>query len=67
MNAAVAEFRRYWWELLAARPEGFPWLHAAAKKLTGITVIDLTTGQPPGTFCGGAGRLPISSDRGVFE
>ena len=21
----------------------------------------------PGTFCGGAGRLPFSSDRGVFE
>ena len=39
VNAAVAEFRRYWWELLAARTEGFPWLQVAAKKLTGVTVI----------------------------
>lgn len=36
VNAAVAEFTRHWRGLLAARPEGFPWL-----KVAGITVIDL--------------------------
>jgi hypothetical protein len=37
----VAGFRRHWWDLLASRPEGFPWLKVAGKGLTGITVIDL--------------------------
>ena len=26
INAAVTVFRRHWWGLLAARPDGFPWL-----------------------------------------
>jgi hypothetical protein len=39
--AAVTAFRRHWWTLLAARPEGFPWLTVAGRQLTGITVVDL--------------------------
>ena len=67
VNAAVAEFRRYWWELLAARPEGFPWLQVAAKKLTGITVIDLDASvvfagsekeNAKATYKGGIGFCP---------
>ena len=49
VNAAVTEFRRHWWGLLADRPQGFPWLKAAGKELTGITVLE------PGAsvvFCG---------------
>ena len=30
LNAAVTSFRRHWWGLLAARPEGFPWLTVTA-------------------------------------
>jgi Transposase DDE domain group 1 len=41
LNAAVVEFRRRWWGLLAARPEGFPWLRVAGRELTGVTVVDL--------------------------
>ncbi len=41
LNHAVAGFRRRWWGLLAARPEGFPWLAVAGKELTGFTVVDL--------------------------
>lgn len=41
VNAAVTEFRRHWRGLLSARPEGFPWLKAAGRELTGITVVDL--------------------------
>jgi hypothetical protein len=41
LNAAVTAFRRHWWGLLAARPEGFPWLRVAGRELTGITVVDL--------------------------
>ena len=41
LNAAVTEFRRHWWALLAARPEGFPWLKVAGRELTGVTVVDL--------------------------
>ena len=26
LNTAVTSFRRHWWGLLVARPEGFPWL-----------------------------------------
>ena len=41
ITAAVTVFRRHWWGLLAARPEGFPWLTVAGRELTGITVVDL--------------------------
>jgi Transposase DDE domain group 1 len=41
LNAAVTGFRRHWWGLLAARPEGFPWLRVAGRELTGVTVVDL--------------------------
>ena len=41
INAAVTVFRRHWWALLAARPDGFPWLKVAGRELTGITVVDL--------------------------
>ena len=41
LNAAVTEFRRRWWSLLAARPEGFPWLKVAGRELTGVTVAGL--------------------------
>jgi Transposase DDE domain group 1 len=41
INTAVTVFRRRWWGLLAARPEGFPWLQVAGLELTGITVMDL--------------------------
>jgi hypothetical protein len=41
INAAVVAFRRRWWALLSARPEGFPWLKVAGRELTGITVVDL--------------------------
>ena len=41
INAAVTVFRRHWWRLLAARPDGFPWLRVAGRELTGITVVDL--------------------------
>ncbi len=40
INAAVTAFRRHWWALLAARPEGFPWLTVAGRQLTGITVVE---------------------------
>ena len=41
VNAAVTAFRRHWWGMLAARPQGFPWLTVAGRELTGITVLDL--------------------------
>jgi hypothetical protein len=41
INAAVTAFRRYWWGLLADRPDGFPWLTVAGRELTGTTVLDL--------------------------
>ena len=41
INTAVIAFRRHWWGLLAARPDGFPWLTVAGRELTGITVVDL--------------------------
>jgi len=41
VNAAVTRFRRHWWGILAARPDGFPWLRVADRELTGITVVDL--------------------------
>jgi len=67
LNAAVAAFRGHWWGLLAARPEGFPWLRVADRELTGITVLDLDASvvfaasdkenaQP--TYKGGVGFCP---------
>jgi hypothetical protein len=67
VNTAVTRFRRYWWELLAGRPEGFPWLRVAGRELTGITVVDLDASivfaasekenaQP--TYKGGIGFCP---------
>ena len=41
VNTAVTGFRRQWWEVLARRPEGFPWLRVAGRELAGITVVDL--------------------------
>src|SRR5690349_23038812 len=41
ITTAVTAFRRHWWGLLAARPDGFPWLRVAGRELTGITVVDL--------------------------
>ena len=41
LNTAVTGFRRHWWALLAARPEGFPWLKVAGREITGVTVVDL--------------------------
>jgi len=67
VNAAVVEFRRYWWGQLADRPEGFPWLSVAGRELTGITVLDLdATVVPAGsekenakaTYKGGIGFVP---------
>jgi hypothetical protein len=67
VNAAVTRFRRYWWGILAARPEGFPWLRVAGRELTGITVVGLDASivfaasekenaQP--TYKGGTGSCP---------
>lgn len=36
-----ARVRRHVWNLLAARPSGFPWLTVAGKRLTGWIVIDI--------------------------
>jgi len=33
IDTAVTVFRRHWWGLLAARPEGFPWLKVAGREL----------------------------------
>lgn len=41
IHQAVCRFRRLWWGMLAARPEGFPWLKVAGRELAGTTVIDL--------------------------
>jgi hypothetical protein len=67
VNAAVTEFRRRWWGLLAARPEGFPWLKVAGRELTGVTVIDLDASivlagsekeNAKATYKGGTGFCP---------
>ena len=42
LNAAVAAFRGHWWGLLAARPEGFPWLRVADRG------VDRDHGAGPG-------------------
>src|SRR4051794_28302790 len=52
LTAAVTSFRRSWWGLLAARPEGFPWLGVGGRELTGITVVDL-----------GASIVPCASEK----
>jgi hypothetical protein len=41
VNTAVVAFRRHWWGLLAARPQGFSWLRVAGRELRGVTVVDL--------------------------
>jgi DDE family transposase len=67
LNTAVTSFRRHWWGLLVARPEGFPWLRVAGRELTGVTVVDLDASivfaasdkenaQP--TYKGGIGFCP---------
>lgn len=67
LNAAVTEFRRGWWGILAARPEGFPWLRVAGRELTGVTVLDLDASIVPAasgkqnakaTYKGGIGFCP---------
>jgi hypothetical protein len=68
IHQAVCRFRRRWWGLLAARPEGFPWLMVAGRELTGTTVIDLdasvvkvtTEGKENSrpTYKGGVGYVP---------
>lgn len=67
INTAVVEFRRHWWRLLAARPDGFPWLRVAGRELTGITVVDLDASlvfsasdkeNAKATYKGGIGFCP---------
>jgi hypothetical protein len=68
IHQAVCRFRRWWWSLLAARPEGFPWLKVAGRELTGITVIDLDASvvqvasdqkeNAKPTYKGGIGYVP---------
>lgn len=68
VRAAVCRFRRYWWGLLAARPQGFPWLRVAGRELTGVTVIDLDASvvqagssakeNARATYKGGVGFVP---------
>ncbi len=41
LNAAVTAFQAHWWELLAAGPDGLPWLTVAGRQLTGVTVVDM--------------------------
>lgn len=68
IRQAVCRFRRLWWGILAARPEGFPWLRVAGRELTGTTVIDLdasvvtvssdTKENSRPTYKGGVGFVP---------
>lgn len=68
ITGAVTRFRAHWWGLLAARPEGFPWLKVAGRELTGITVVDLdasvvlagseTKENAKATYKGGVGFVP---------
>jgi hypothetical protein len=67
IDAAMAGFRRHWWGLLEARPEGFPWLKVAGKELTGVTVVDLDASvvftasdkeNAAATYKGGTGFCP---------
>ena len=66
-STAVTRFRRHWRDVLAKRPEGFPWLRVAGRELTGITVVDLDASivfAAPGkenaqaTYKGGVGFCP---------
>ncbi len=70
INTAVTVFRRHWWGLLAARPEGFPWLKVAGRELTGITVMDLdgTSAVSVGRFGGAAqGAGPLLPGQGRLQ
>jgi hypothetical protein len=68
IHQAVCRFRRIWWSLLEARPEGFPWLTVAGRELTGTTVIDLDASvvlaaspakeNAKATYKGGVGFVP---------
>jgi hypothetical protein len=68
IHQAVCRFRRLWWGMLAARPEGFPWLTVAGRELTGTTVIGLDASvvlaasdkkeNAKPTYKGGAGFVP---------
>ena len=67
VNTAVTGFRRQWWEVLARRPEGFPWLRVAGRELAGITVVDLDASivfaasgkeNAQATYKGGVGFCP---------
>lgn len=68
IHRAVCRFRRIWWGMLAARPEGFPWLRVAGRELTGTTVIDLDASvvlassdkkeNAKATYKGGVGFVP---------
>jgi hypothetical protein len=67
VNAAVTRFRRHWWGILAARPEGFPWLRVAGRELTGTTVAGLDASivfaasekeNAQATYKGGIGFCP---------
>ncbi|MEV4562082.1 transposase [Kitasatospora sp. NPDC049285] len=43
IGRACGRVRRHVWNLLAARPAGFPWLTVAGKRLTGWIVVDIDT------------------------
>ena len=68
IHQATCRFRRLWWDLLATRPEGFPWLKVAGRELTGVTVIDLDASvvlassekkeNAKPTYKGGVGFVP---------
>jgi hypothetical protein len=68
IHQAVCRFRRLWWGMLAARPEGFPWLKVAGRELSGTTVIDLDASvvtvasdqkeNAKPTYKGGVGFVP---------
>ena len=68
IHQAVCRFRRLWWAMLAARPEGFPWLQVAGRELTGVTVVDLDASvvlassdakeHAKPTYKGGVGFVP---------
>jgi hypothetical protein len=55
INAAVAVFRRHWWRLLAARPDGFPWLVDLDASIV-FAASDKENAAP--TYKGGIGFCP---------
>ena len=76
LNAAVVEFRRHWWGLLAARRAGFPWLRVAGRELTGVTVVDLDAtivfaasgkDKAVATYKGGIGFCPNLAVRATTD